>query len=60
VVEYAQDLVTMGKDKALIILGHMLSEQAGMAYCAEWIQLFVREIPVGFIPMAEPYWNPTV
>ncbi len=57
-VEYAQDLVTMGKQKALIILGHMLSEQAGMKYCAEWLQSFIPEVPIAFIPMTEPYWNP--
>lgn len=57
-VEYAQDLVTMGKRKALIILGHIVSEQAGMDYCAEWLQTFIPEVPIAFIPMAEPYWNP--
>lgn len=58
VVEYAQDAITMGKNKALIILGHMLSEQAGMEYCAEWLQSFITEVPIVFIPTAEPYWNP--
>jgi putative NIF3 family GTP cyclohydrolase 1 type 2 len=57
-VEYAQDLVTMGQNKALILLGHMLSEQAGMQYCAEWLKTFIPEVPIAFIPLAEPYWNP--
>lgn len=58
VVEYAQDLVAMGKNKALIILGHMLSEQAGMEYCAEWVKSFITEVPIAFILTTEPYWNP--
>lgn len=58
VVEYAQDMVDMGENKALILLGHVLSEQAGMTYCAEWLKSFISEVPIDFIPMSEPYWNP--
>lgn len=57
-VEYAQDMVTSGKKKALIILGHVMSEQAGMKYCAEWLRSFVTEVPVEFIRTPEPYWRP--
>ncbi|MDQ3686503.1 MAG: Nif3-like dinuclear metal center hexameric protein, partial [Acidobacteriota bacterium] len=32
VVEYAQDMIASGKKKALIVLGHVVSEQAGMKY----------------------------
>src|SRR5258707_6961671 len=35
-VEYVADAVTEGKPKALIILGHIPSEQAGMEECARW------------------------
>ncbi len=58
VVEYAQDMIAMGQRKALIILGHMLSEQGGMAYCAEWLTSFIPEVPIAYIPLKEPYWNP--
>jgi putative NIF3 family GTP cyclohydrolase 1 type 2 len=58
VVEYAQDAISSGKKKALIILGHVASEQAGMKYCAEWLKSFVNEVPVEFIAAAEPYWSP--
>jgi putative NIF3 family GTP cyclohydrolase 1 type 2 len=57
-VEYAQDMISSGKKKALIILGHVVSEQAGMKYCAEWLKSFITEVPVEFIPAPEPYWSP--
>ena len=57
-VEYAQDLITSGQKKALILLGHVVSEQAGMRYCAEWLRTFVSEVPVEFIAAPEPYWSP--
>ena len=57
-VEYVQDLIASGKKKALIILGHVVSEQAGMKYCAEWLKGFVPEVPIEFIPAAEPFWSP--
>ena len=57
-VEYAQDMIASGKRKALIILGHVVSEQAGMKYCAEWLRGFIREVPIEFIAAAEPYWSP--
>ncbi len=56
-VEYAQDLVSSGKKKGLILLGHVLSEQWGMTYCAEWLKGFVTEVPVKFVRIVEPYWN---
>jgi putative NIF3 family GTP cyclohydrolase 1 type 2 len=57
-VEYAQDTITSGKKKALIVLGHVVSEQAGMKYCAEWLKEFIKEVPIEFIAAAEPFWRP--
>jgi putative NIF3 family GTP cyclohydrolase 1 type 2 len=57
-VEYAQDMIASGKKKALILLGHVVSEQAGMNYCAEWLRSFIPEIPVDFVAAAEPFWRP--
>jgi putative NIF3 family GTP cyclohydrolase 1 type 2 len=59
-VEYAQDTITSGKKKALIVLGHVVSEQAGMKYCAEWLRSFITEVPIEFIPAPEPFWIPEV
>jgi putative NIF3 family GTP cyclohydrolase 1 type 2 len=58
VVEYVQDCIAAGQKKALIIVGHVVSEQSGMKYCAEWLKPLVPEVPVEFIPAPEPYWNP--
>lgn len=58
VVEYIQDCIAAGQKKALIVVGHVPSEQAGMKYCAEWLKTLVTEIPVQFIAAPEPFWNP--
>ncbi|HZQ53880.1 MAG TPA: Nif3-like dinuclear metal center hexameric protein [Bryobacteraceae bacterium] len=57
-VEYVADAVTEHKPKALIILGHIPSEQAGMEECTRWLKTFINEVPVEFIPAREPFWLP--
>jgi putative NIF3 family GTP cyclohydrolase 1 type 2 len=57
-VEYVQDAIASGQKKALIVLGHVVSEQAGMKYCAEWLKGFIREVPIEFIAAPEPFWRP--
>jgi putative NIF3 family GTP cyclohydrolase 1 type 2 len=57
-VEYAQDAITSGNKKALIVLGHVVSEQAGMKYCAEWLKGFIKEVPIEFVAAPEPFWSP--
>jgi putative NIF3 family GTP cyclohydrolase 1 type 2 len=57
-VEYAQDSITAGNPKALVILGHVVSEQGGMRYCTDWLKGFVTEVPVEFVPAREPFWSP--
>ncbi len=57
-IEYGADAAAEGKHKALIILGHIPSEQAGMEECTRWLRTFVTEVPVEFVPAAEPFWAP--
>jgi putative NIF3 family GTP cyclohydrolase 1 type 2 len=57
-VEYAQDSITAGNPKGLVILGHVVSEQGGMKYCTEWLKQFVTEVPVEFVASREPFWSP--
>ncbi len=57
-VEYAADAVTEGKRKALIVIGHVPSEQAGMEECARWLKTFVKDVPVEFVPTKQPFWTP--
>lgn len=56
--EYVADLVAANRAKALIMVGHIQSEQWGMEYCAEWLRGFISEVPVKFLEMPEPYWSP--
>jgi putative NIF3 family GTP cyclohydrolase 1 type 2 len=55
-VEYAADAVSQKKEKALVVLGHIPSEQAGMEECVRWLKPFVPEVPVEFVPAAQPFW----
>ncbi len=57
-VEYVQDAISAGQKKALIVVGHVLSEQGGMIFATEWLKSFVTEVPVKFVPAAEPFWLP--
>jgi putative NIF3 family GTP cyclohydrolase 1 type 2 len=57
-VEYVADAVTAKKPKALIMLGHIPSEQAGMDECARWLKTFVTEVPIEFMPARDPFWRP--
>lgn len=56
-IEYVSDAVAQGKRKALFLIGHIPSEQPGMANCAEWLKTFITGVPVGFVPAREPFWT---
>jgi putative NIF3 family GTP cyclohydrolase 1 type 2 len=55
-IEYARDATEQGKHKAMIILGHVPSEEAGMEECARWLKTFIKEVPVNYIQTPEPFW----
>jgi len=57
-VEYVADAVSQGKQKALIVLSHVPSEQQGMNECARWLKTFVPEVPVQFLPTPDPFAGP--
>ncbi len=54
-VEYVADAVAEGRQKALIMLSHVPSEQPGMEECAIWLKTFVTEMPVEFVPTKDPF-----
>ncbi len=56
-VEYAADAVTEGRRKALIVIGHVPSEQVGMDECARWLRTFVKDVPIEFVPTKQPFWT---
>jgi len=54
--EYVRDAVEMGKKKALIVLGHANSEEAGMEWMAAWIRsILPAEIPLHYVPAGDPF-----
>jgi putative NIF3 family GTP cyclohydrolase 1 type 2 len=55
---YVVDAATLGIAKGWIMLGHAISEEAGMLEMAEWIKSFVPEIPVQLVKAGEPFWAP--
>lgn len=57
-VEYAADAVSEGRKKALIVIGHIPSEQPGIEECARWLKGFVKGVPVQFVPAKQPFWMP--
>jgi len=56
-VEYAADAVSEGRKKALIVIGHIPSEQSGMDECKRWLKTFVKDVPVEFVPAKQPFWT---
>ena len=52
---YVRDASQAGLPKAMIILGHTVSEEAGMEYCAQWMASFIDEVPVQFIESGDPF-----
>lgn len=55
--EYMRDAVQQGRKKAVVFLGHIPSEEAGMDYCARWLKGFIGDIPVNFVPGGSSYWT---
>jgi putative NIF3 family GTP cyclohydrolase 1 type 2 len=54
-VEWMDDAIAAGQRRALIIVGHIPSEQPGMEDVARWLQSFVSEVPVAFVPARDPF-----
>ena len=54
-VYYAYDLASVGRPKAMITIGHAISEDPGMKLCADWLKTFVTDMPVAWIPAGEPF-----
>jgi len=54
-IEYMRDASQLGQPKALIILGHAISEEAGMEYCARWMKSFIKDLPIHFIEAGDPF-----
>jgi len=57
-VEYVADAIAAGRKKALVVIGHIPSEQAGMEEFARWLGTFVKEVPVTLVAASDPFWSP--
>ena len=57
-VEYVADAHSEGRAKALILLGHIASEQAGMEECTRWLRTLVSEVPIEFVATADMWAAP--
>ncbi len=55
--EYMRDAVDQGRKKAIIFLGHINSEEAGMNFCADWLKGFINDIPVHFVESGPSFWS---
>ena len=55
--EYVADATSLGIPKGLILLGHVISEQPGMEDLAHWLEGFIPDVPVRFVPAEEPFWT---
>jgi putative NIF3 family GTP cyclohydrolase 1 type 2 len=53
---YVADAVSAKMKKALIVVGHIPSEQAGMDEFARWLRTIVPEVPIEMIATVEPFW----
>jgi putative NIF3 family GTP cyclohydrolase 1 type 2 len=57
-VEYVRDAAAQGKPKALILLGHQVSEEPGMEQCAKELRELFPDVKVDHIIAEQPLWNP--
>ena len=57
-VEYVRDASTQGRHKALILLGHEVSEEPGMEKCAEDLRPLFPKLKVEHIVAGNALWLP--
>jgi putative NIF3 family GTP cyclohydrolase 1 type 2 len=56
---YARDAFQQHKNKSAVFIGHLISEEPGMKYCADWLKTFIPAyVPVIFIKDESMWWSP--
>lgn len=53
--EYVRDALQLNQHKALVIIGHAASEEAGIQEVVPWLQARVPDVPITFIPTGQPF-----
>lgn len=51
---YVRDAAQLGLNKAMIILGHEVTEAPGMKHLPAWLQPILPELEISYIPAGEP------
>lgn len=51
---FVRDAVMLGKNKAVIVLGHNRTEEAGMKYLPNWLKPILPEYDIEFIASGDP------
>jgi putative NIF3 family GTP cyclohydrolase 1 type 2 len=54
VCEYTRDSVTAGRPRALILAGHEITEEPGMAYLVDWLRPKLPGIPISHVSAENP------
>lgn len=52
---YVRDAAALGFNKAMLVLGHEKSEEAGMKYLGDWMKNITGSIEVQFVDSKEPF-----
>jgi putative NIF3 family GTP cyclohydrolase 1 type 2 len=55
IAEFARDAVLQGRQKALVLLGHANSEEAGMAYLVDWLRPKFPQIDLWHVPVGDAF-----
>ena len=57
-ISYVRDASTQGRHKALVLLGHEVSEEAGMTSVVNDVRGLFPKLPVVHLPAGQPMWTP--
>lgn len=53
--EYVRDAIHFGHQLGLIVLGHAVSEEEGMAWLVDWLQPRLPDVAITHIPATDPF-----
>lgn len=53
--EFLRDAAFFGRPKGMLVVGHATSEEAGMAYLAEWLRGHFPDVRITHLPSGDPF-----
>jgi hypothetical protein len=56
-IPYVLDTLQTATPKGMVYLGRVVSENAGLQACADWLKTVVPEVPAAAVTMPDPYWK---